>query len=676
MVTHEQAKEILDDLEQHYAERHFQHRRLRDFWHGRYWDTIENQPAGIASIFRDAASTTDFGPDMKLVRNLVFDVTVKYQSFLSNLPMIRTFADRPESRRSRAQAQTKERVLYGSWDHADMGIQLNKLGWYGPLMGDCFLGIWPDMDASSVKAVVRSPEHAFPLPNAEGTGTDALLFRWHTTEGRAKRAFPAYKGDPQAENGKHIEVLEWSDTRQFYRWVDGQQTNAVEHNLGFNLFDQVPFIHVPGEPWNHGAVEQYVGLVEAGNALYSLMMQAMIENVFPRLILEDPLKFSETIDTGPGATIGVNPGGKAYFLTPPADPLTAGALLLQENERAVKQGTSMPDVNFGQFDASIITGKAVNALQGAGTGSLVDMIQGCGHGPALVNWNVKALTIYQRMFADDTIYLQGVKPSSLLDINPRQFAISFKGKEIVGSPRNDVVFGPYIDQHGKLVMALQAQGAGLTSKAFGREQIGISDSAAMQEEIVEEALDDAVVGAIIQAMQEPTPAAADNALGQAVGYLEGNTGPVRARPPGAQLTPPAAPAGANGPQFASLPGGGQVSAPALPLPPGAALAKAGAPAGAAPQGPGGTSPAPAGTTITLPLAQAQLGKAQLQGRAWLVGQIVQEGATTGPVEVAVTDNADKQTLADAARFPITFHLVAGKPKEQSVEIRAAQPAAA
>src|SRR5439155_1023819 len=139
---------------------------------------------------------------------------------------------------------------------------------------------------------------------------------------------------------------------------------------------------------------------------------------------------------------------------------------LQENERAVKQDTSMPDVNFGQFDASIITGKAINELQGAGTGSLVEMVQGFGIGEQLVQWNENALTIYQRMFADDKVYLQGCRPESITDLNPRQFAVGFKGSEIVGSPRNEVVFSPYIGMHEKLVMSLQAQGAGLVSKKY------------------------------------------------------------------------------------------------------------------------------------------------------------------------------------------------------------------
>jgi hypothetical protein len=667
LISYDEAKQMLQELDPEFQDRHWQHQKLRQFWQGRFWEQIDTQAHGLASIFRDVTSVkSDVGPDWKIVLPLVNEICVKYQSYLSGLPMIRTFVDRP-TRLARAQASLRERALYGTWSHVNMNQQLNQIAWFAPLMGDAFLGIWPDFEYNCVKALVRSPEHAYPVQNFDGSKLDALLFSWKTSRAKAKRAFPEWRDEGGSEDDNQVEILEHSDDGSFQRWVGGQQTNAVQHDLGFNLFDQVPFIHVPGDPWNHGAVEQAVGMVEAGSAIYSLMLQAMVEQVFPKLILEDPLKFSETMDAGPGAVIGVNPGGKAYYLNPPQGPLAQGAQMLHENERSIKQATATPDVSFGQFDASIITGKAVNALQGAGTGSVVEMVQGTAIGVALEAWNEKALTIYQRMFANDTIRLYGVQPQSMLDVNPRQFQVSFKGSEIVGSPRNEVVFSPYIDLHGKLVMALQAQGAGLVSKQYGREQIGISDSEEMQEQIVEEALDEAVIGAIIQALQEPTPEAADKALAQAVTYLDGGTSIPAAALTAAPAPPPAQGGGNGGLPVAPLPGGGAVAAPAINLPPGAALgSQAGAPTEAAPQT--GPVSSPAAGPVTLPRAQADLANAKIGGKAWLVGQIVAQGMTNGPVEVAITDQADRQPLADAASFDVQFHLVDGKPQEQAVEI--------
>jgi hypothetical protein len=284
--------------------------------------------------------------------------------------------------------------------------------------------------------------------------------------------------------------------------------------------------------------------------------------------------------------------------------------LLAENERAIKQDTSMPDASFGQFDASIITGKAISQLQGAGTGALVEMVQGSTLGTVLTGWNEKALTIYQRMFADDRIYLHGLRPESYLDLNPNAFSLDFKGSDIKGSPRNEVVFSPAVGMHEKLIISLQAQGAGLTSKKHGREQIGIPDSDAMEEEI----------------FTPPMP-----------------TGPVAPGPmaPPSQIGAPASPGGA------------------APTPPPPASAEAPAAPGA-----GGGTP-----VVTIDQAMSAVLAVQgIVGKVFLVGEIVVEGQTDDAVEISVTDAADRQTIKNSVQFEVAFQVIQGEPAEEYVEV--------
>jgi hypothetical protein len=678
-INFDDLEPLKKELEQEYALRHQAHHKLREFWHGRYWKDIDSQTHGIASLFRDAtAKRSDVGPDLKLVRNLLFDVCVKYQTFMSQLPMIRTFVDQPDSRRGRAQATLKERVLYGLWWQGEMSKVLNRVAWYLPLMGDCFLGAWPDFDRNLVTPLVRSPEYAFPVMGVSDR-PDAYIFAWKWPTARAKRAFPDWTPTPTAgrgslpiwsarkssESDKYVEIVEYSSDTEFSRFINGQRVNGIEHNLGFNLFEQVPFINVPDSAWNHGAVEQSVNLVEAGNAVYSLVMQAMLENVFPRLILEDPMKFPEEIDTGAGAVIGVNPGGRAYFLEPPAVALNAGMEVLHENERSIKQDTSMPDVNFGQFNASIITGKAINELQGAGTGSLVDMVQGAGIGSALSNWNDKALTILRRQFAKDKIYLYGMYPRSMADIRGSEFSMTITGSKIVGSTRNEVVFSPYMNEHDKLIMGLQGLGAGLFSKSYVREQVGVSDNDAMVEEIVAEALDDGIVGMLIQQLQaEPTPENEQNIEQQVNAYLAAATPgpagpphPLLAAGPGAQAgTPPTgAPPGPGGPP---------------PGPQGAPTPQATPQQAPGPQG----GPQPVSVAEAISAFQAVQG---IQGKVYLAGEIVVRGQTSGDIEVFLTVAADRQTLSQglpqyAGR--LVFHSTVGEPKERFIDVTPGAPA--
>lgn len=662
-VEFQDVRAIKRALENDYRPRHEAFRKLRAYYHGHYWDMAETEANSILSVFRDlTADRNDVGPDIKLVNNLLQQVVSKFQSFLSPLPMIRVYVDPPGSQTKRAQANLKERYLYGTWAEGRMPTLLNKASWYLPLFGQAYFGAFPDLKHNLVRPILRSPEHAFPVPGFDGNGLDAVIFCWEARESAIKRKFPNYRTKAERRNrvmsmvngavssirpktgdssDPKVEFWEYSDQNEWARWADGVKLNGVEHKFGFNLFNEMKFIDVPDEPWGHGAVEQIVNQVELGNALQSLLFQAVLDNVFPTLVLEDPSKAPEEIDRGPGGVIPLNPGGKAYHINAPLN-VQAGLAMLAENERQVKQGASTPDVTFGNFNASIVTGKAINELQGAGTGSTVEMVQGTGIGTALVSFNEQAIFMGQTMFRDEPINLHGVRPESIADLNPRQFALSIKGKQLIGSGRNDVVFSPHLSMHEKIVMGLQMAGAGLVSKQWQREQVGIPDSQAMDEEIIGEAVQDGVIGAFLQGLAN----AADPAMveQQAVNYV--NARPSQSLPPVSQLAAPAPPPS------------GAAAAAAMPAPP------AGVPA------PAEAAPVAAGAgIITLDQALATfLSLDGIQGRVFLVGEIVDRGETDDTVEVSVTEPGDRQTIRDQVQMPLAFQVVQGEPAEEFVEV--------
>lgn len=686
MLSYAETRDLLSTLEDAYQSRHADMRQLREFWHGNYWGQ-DNEQSRLGSLFADIAGRQGQpSPEIKLVNNLLHAICVKYQTYLSTLPMIRVTPDADSSETKRQQAILKERVLYGTWHQTKMVKVLGgQMAWYLPLFGDCFVGCYPDVQENRAAALVRSPELAYPIPGYEGD-LDGVIFKWEMRESIARRQFPKYTG--KREPGRHrpvlgrfrkaggddlVEVIEYSDKKQFSRWIGDTPINGVDHGFGWNIFQQTQWIHVPDEAFGHGAVEQIANLVEMGNATLSLLFQAFIENVFPTLVLIDPAKAPQQIMRGPGSVIPLNAGGGVEWLHPPVQALGAQVGFLQANEQNVKEIAGMPGVNFGQSPASsIVTGKAVNELQGAATGSTIEFVQGVNLGPALSEWNEHALFLYQTIFADQRIRLKGVIPGSAYEINPRNYEITFKGSEVVGSQANDVVFQPAMDLQSKLVMNLQALGAGLISKQYAREQIGIPDSAAMDNEIVMEQIRDAVVMSATQALVA-AGAPADQAVEverQALAYLGGAVPemPAPAPPAGAA---PAGPGGqaAPGAPPASLPG------PAPALPPGA-------PASPPAAGTAGGEPGIEDAGITLEEAQLLFGgMSDLEGRVFLVGEIVQEGYTEGSIEVAITERADRQTIISQApdlRGRVNFVPVETEPREQFVEVTpgaiAAQPA--
>lgn len=654
MKSFEEVKGLKDELKPEYQSRHSDFAKLRHFYHGRYDLVAQEDTGGISSLFKDLRRTAQVGPDLNLVNNLLQEVVTRFQTYLSPLPMIRVYTDPPETPTRRAQATKKERYLYGLWTVGGMNSILNEAAWYLSLMGGCFLGAIPDVENNHVVPILRSPEHAFPVPSFDNRGFDGLIFCWEVGEKAVKRRYPNYSLKADRTAGTHkrgqasdntVEYMEWYDGNEFSRWADGVKLNGVQHDFGFNLFDQMKFINVPGEMWGHGAVEQAVGMIEMGNALYSLMFQAVLENVFPRLILENPQKFPEEIDNGPGAVIGVNEGGKAYWLHPPTGLLGTQQSFLEQNQQAIKEQTFSPDVGRGQFNASIVTGKAINELQGAGTGSVVEMVQGVGIGSVLTGWNSRAIQIAQRMYADERIDLRGQITPSMTQISPDMYPLSLKGKELIGSSRNEVVFQPHMGAHEKLVMMLQAMQARLVSRKHAQENIGISDTTAMEEEIVGEQFADAITGFIVGSLDPNNP---DASVDAANTYI--NTG----EPPKPSQTPPSGlpPIAAPGP---SVPG----AAATAPAPPG--LPEAAAPAPPA---------AGAGANIVpLDLAQSALQSLQgIVGKVFLVGEIVDREETDDAVEIAVTEPADRQTIKTGVQFEVAFTVVDGEPAEVFVEV--------
>jgi hypothetical protein len=263
----------------------------------------------------------------------------------------------------------------------------------------------------------------------------------------------------------------------------------------------------------------------------------------------------------------VNEGGSVDYLTPPVQALPVQVAFLRENQDKILEASGMPRVNFGQAPtSSVATGKAINELQGAGTGSTVEMVQGTGIGPELVAWNEKALTMYQSTFKKDTINLYGVERSTL-DVNPRNFALTFKGSEIVGSPRNEVVFSPHMNDHEKLVMGLQ----GVGRQPRGRRSTCVNSSAsrdndAMVEEIFQEQLEEGLLAATLLEMQsDPSEQNAQVVGATGTQIIEGI--PSAAAHPllalGQQQPPsPGGPPAAGGSTFPGAPGGVTRTAPA------------------------------------------------------------------------------------------------------------------
>jgi hypothetical protein len=222
-------------------------------------------------------------------------------------------------------------------------------------------------------------------------------------------------------------------------------------------------------------------------------------------------------------------------------------------------------------------------------------------------------------------------------------------------------------------MMLQGMGAGLFSKQYSREQVGVPDSEAMEEEMVTEAINDAVLTGIVTALQAAGAPAeqGQDAEAQALAYLQGQTNFAPGNAPAPALPEQAAGGGNEFPIAPIAPGAtGQVFSPAMNMPPGspAPANMAPPPAGLAAQG--GPQPAPEGIPLDQVVADFQ-NVQNVAGRVFLVGEIVQVGSTDDDIEVRLTEPGDRQAIADG--LPqyaglIAFGAVQDVPAETHIEV--------
>lgn len=89
-----------------------------------------------------------------------------------------------------------------------------------------------------------------------------------------------------------------------------------------------------------------------------------------------------------------------------------------------------------------------------------------------------------------------------------------------------------------------------------------------------------------------------------------------------------------------------------------------------------TAPAPpptantaagAGQGVPLDHAISAFQGLQLHGRVFIAGEIVQRGSTSDPVEVLITDAADRNTVSQVP-FPVSVRVIPDAPQEPYVEV--------
>lgn len=682
----------MEILEGRHADVHETHKHLRNFFNGHMWEDEQQMTRSLTSVFRDlrTSDSNDREPDIKMTLPFIESIVTKYIAYLCNPPQISMdtppegYAGLRKLETRRALADQNEKFLYGLWAKNAIRRHFSRQGFYLPLMGSCFSGVHPDFKNKTIQYLIQSPENAYPLWNLQRTELLAVGFKFELPLDIAVRTFgesavkllddtrfslrnlmPGWKGD----NVKTLTCIEWYDDHQKQILLQGQRVSGVEHNLGFCPWEETRFYDVPDEDFGKGVIEGNVPLFQKLNMLDSLELQAVIENVFARMVIINPSLAPEDIDNSPGGVIPVGQGGDVKWIGPPEVTADLTKSMARSME-FVERGTHIPPAAYGEGVASsITTGKAQHEAT-LPTGNMVEYVQG-NISDTWESLNEKAIDMTETIFKNRKVVFFGRQfesaPGTLLSAleKPARFEITLAGSDLKGWTSHQLTFQPLLNLHEKIVMGLQLGGGGLVSKRWQRDQIGIADNNAMAEEILQEQLVEInVAGMLAQAQQGAIdPLSVENSF---LAMEKGSYTPVPSIP-----TAPAglAAAGLQTPPGA-LPPGMPAPGPAAPaMNPGDMGPDLGLPEVPA----GAPEPPEATGQFTLQQAVDDFSRIKkLKGEVWLVGEIVQRGATDGDIEVDVTEMLDKATiingLPDKYHGYIKVHPTQGVPEEPNVQV--------
>jgi hypothetical protein len=703
--------ELMDILEGRLGDTHRTYLHLRHFWEGKMWLDEQSMTRSLVSVFRDlrhGGAEADSEPDVRVTLPLTEAIVAKFMALLTPPPQIDVitppigFNGLRKEETCRALGDQNEKFLYGTWEQNRVRKIFGRQSFYLPLMGSCFVGAHPNFDSHTIQYLLRSPEFAYPVWDHGFNNLRYMGFRWKVpsdvaieTYGQDVMGYVDVQGagkgvkemlglKPKSDRPL-IDIIEFWDDNSKTLIIAGKLFKQVNHNMGFVPWVMPSFYDVPDQPFGKGVIEGNAALLQKMNVLDSLELQSVIENVFARLVIINPAVLPEDIDNGPGGVIPVGQGGDAKWLTPPAATTDLSASYGRSMD-SLQRGTHLPGSMYGEGVAtSITTGKAQHEST-LPTGNVIDYVQG-NIADAWQRMNEYTIDMAGKIFPNKSVVYFGRQyTKDGIFSQPEKFRVELKGSDLAGWTRQELTFQPLLNMHEKVVIGLQLGGGGLVSKRWQRDQIGIVDNNAMEEEILAEMKRDQITASLLgQAQSGAIPA---DYVEQAFLALE--KGAPVPPPPAAAASPP--PGGAAGPppgppQPGVLPpppvpgGAGPAAPPPGPMPAaGGTLQGQGPgvpPPGAPPvPGPDGGPPMPTPSQSYKFSLQGAIGDFQrlkkIQGQIWLAGEIVQKGGTNDNVEVVISEPIDKSTiihgLPDEYHGHLQFRVSHELPKEPHIEV--------
>lgn len=433
------------------------------------------------------------GPfDRGIVANMVDVAARDLAEVMAPLPSFNCASASAVSDRAREFAEKRGRIVNGYIAYSDVQRQMytaaDRYVTYG------FVPAMIEVDADEMMPRIRflDSQGAYPMFDRWGR-LAAAFFSFYKTRDELVFAYPelegAIMGASRGGGSDLVEVVRYHDRYQdmlFMPSNEGLVLAKVPNPVGEVLAEWIQRPGVDDEP--HGQFDDVLAVQVAKARFALLSLEAAQKSVQAPIVMPPD---AQELSLGPDAVIRTA-NGQQVRRVPIEVPQSAFA---QQSvlDMELRQGSRYPEARGGNVDASIVTGRGVQALM-SGFDSQIRTAQAM-FAVGFTNLIRKAL------FVDETLYAN-VEKSVRGNADGTPYEIKYRpARDIKGDYTVDVQYGLMagLDPNRALVFGLQARGDKLISRDFLRRQMPFALDASEEESKVDieemrDALKQAVAG--------------------------------------------------------------------------------------------------------------------------------------------------------------------------------------
>jgi hypothetical protein len=423
-----------------------------------------------------------------IVANMVDIAARDLSEVIAPLPSFNCNSTTMVSEAARKKADKREEIVNGIVDFSDLQSQMFNAADRYVTYGFSVAQVEVDEEARMPRIRFLDSVGAYPIIDRYGKVT-SFFQRINKPTQELMAQYPEIAHLIYDKNNQ-------SSMSEIVRYHDKDQDVLFLPNRSYLILDKAPnpmgevLVRVVRRPsiddQSRGQFDDVLA-IQVAKARYALLsLEAATKSVQAPIAMPQDV---QEIALGPDAIMRSNKPNEIRRV-----PLEIPASTFQQQgvlESELRLGSRFPETRTGNSDASIITGRGVQALMG-GFDTQIKTAHAM-FARAFTELIALALKVDEKVFADESKKLEGI-------FNGTPYSITYKpSKDIGGDYTVDVQYGLMagLDPNRALVFGLQARGDKLISRDFLRRQMPFSFNATQEEEKVEtEELRDAMKQAI------------------------------------------------------------------------------------------------------------------------------------------------------------------------------------